>query len=70
MTQEEQLVLNFLEASPESWFARREIARRAVKRRVYEEDRNWADNALSSLVAQRIVEQDANGLFRIRRRSS
>jgi hypothetical protein len=66
MTQEENIVLNFLKSSPEIFFARREIARRAVKRKIYEEDRNWSDLALASLVAMRIVEQNDAGLYRIK----
>jgi hypothetical protein len=61
MTQEESLVLSFLQERPESAFSRGEIARRAAKRKVYEADPHWVDVPLASLVARRMVEVDING---------
>jgi hypothetical protein len=69
MTQEETLVMNFLKSSPETFFARREIARRAVKRNVFEENKNWADAALAALVAMKEIEQNESGLYRCKSRS-
>jgi hypothetical protein len=61
MTQEESLVVSFLQERPESAFSRGEIARRAVKRRVYEADPHWVDVPLASLVARKLVDVDKNG---------
>ena len=66
MTDEEQLVLNFLKATPEAYYTRREIARRAVKRRVYDDNPHWPDAALSSLLARHIIEQNENDLYRMK----
>lgn len=66
MTDEEQQIVNYLQTSPESFFGRREIARRAVRRRVFEENPNWADTPLNNLLLQNIIEQDANGLYRLK----
>ena len=67
MTDEEQLVVNFLKTSPETFHARREIARRAVKRRVFEENPHWPDAALSSLLARNVIEQNASELYRMKK---
>ena len=65
MTQEESLVMSFLQERPESAFSRGEIARKAVKRAVYEADRHWVDAPLASLVAQGLVEVDETGNYQI-----
>jgi len=65
MTEEENCILNFLQSSPQTFFARKEIARKAVRRQVYEEDQNWANAPLASLLAQRKVEQNDSGQYRI-----
>ena len=57
--------MNFLKGSPDSFVARREIARKALKRKVFEENPHWADAPLASLVDQRLVEQDDSGHYRI-----
>ncbi len=67
MTEEEHAIVTFLGASPETFFARKEIARKAVKRRLYEENPHWLDGPLVSLVLQRLVEQNDAGLYRIKR---
>ena len=67
MTSEETAIMNFLKGSPDTCVARREIARKALKRRVFEEDPHWVDAPLASLVYQRLVEQDANGHYRIQK---
>ena len=61
MTQEELLVLSFLQERPESAFSRGEIARRTGKRKVFEADPHWVDVPLASLVARGQVEVDKNG---------
>jgi hypothetical protein len=67
MTYEETAIIDFLKGAPDSFVARREIARKALKRAVFEENPHWADAALSSLVDQAAVEQDDSGHYRIKR---
>ncbi len=67
MNEEEIIVLNFLRTSPETYFGRREIARRAVRRKVYEENPHWADAALVALVDNALIEQDENCLYRLKK---
>ncbi len=67
MTEDEYSIINFLKQSPDNLFTRREIARKAVKRNVFEENNHWADAPLAALVARREVEQDDAGLYRVRR---
>lgn len=57
--------MNLLRGSPETYMARREIARKALKRTVFEENPHWADAPLSSLVDQRLLEQNESGHYRI-----
>jgi hypothetical protein len=66
MTSEEQTILNFLGCNPQTYFARKEIARRAVKRSVYEENQHWADAPLASLLLRGAVEQNNEGQYRIK----
>jgi len=65
MTTEEQSIIDFLQSCPKSFFGRREIARKAVRRDVFEENQNWANAPLTSLVSQRKVEQNDSGHYRI-----
>jgi hypothetical protein len=67
MTDEEQQIITFLNSSPETYFARREIARRAVRRQVYEENQHWVDAPLSALVMKGIVEKNDSGQYRARK---
>jgi len=67
MTYEEMAIMTFLRGGPEAYFARREIARKALKRSVFEEDPHWADAPLVSLVDQDLVEQNESGQYRIKR---
>jgi hypothetical protein len=64
MTYEELAIINFLKGSPDSFVARREIARKALKRTIFEENPHWADAPLASLVDQRLVEQNESGHYR------
>jgi uncharacterized membrane protein len=68
MTWEETTVLNFLGETPETWFSRREIARKAIHRRTYEEDPNWAVGAIASLSSRGLVEENAAGNFKFKKR--
>jgi hypothetical protein len=67
MTDEEQQIVTFLNSSPETYFARKEIARRAVRREVYEENQHWVDAPLSSLVMQGIIEKNDSGQYRVKK---
>ena len=47
MTDEEQKIIEFLKGSPDSFFGRREIARKAVKRNLFEENPRWVESPLT-----------------------
>jgi len=65
MTAPEREIIQFLKLSPETFFNRKEISRKARTRSEYEEDPHWAAAPLSSLVAQKYLEQDDNGRYRL-----
>ena len=67
MTEAELIILNFLQSSPETFFARKEIARRAVRRQEYEENPHWADAALAGLLLKSVIEQNDSGLYRLKK---
>ncbi len=67
MTHEECLILDFLRANAQSAFPRKEIARRAVKRTIYEANPHWVDIPLQALVAKGFVEVDESGFYRIKK---
>jgi hypothetical protein len=63
----ENRVLDFLSGNPETFFNRKEIARKAVKRREYEEDPNWSQAALPALVERDLIEQNDSGHYRFKK---
>ena len=67
MSYEEFAIMSFLKGSPDGYVARREIARKALKRTVFEENPHWADAPLASLVDQGLVEQDESGHYKIKK---
>ena len=67
MTYEETAIMNLLKGSPDVYVARRELARKALKRTVFEENPHWVDAPLASLVHQRLVEQNESGHYRIQK---
>ena len=67
MTYEETAIVEFLKGSPESFAARREIARKALKRKVFEENPHWVDAPLASLLARKLIEQNDSAQYRITR---
>jgi hypothetical protein len=69
MNDEETTILNFLRGSPETWFARREIARRAGRRSLFEENPHWADDSLNALAAQGVVEINDSGHYKFKKSS-
>ena len=69
MSDEEYAIWLYLSGNPESAFSRREIARRAVKRVVFEENPRWVDEPLNALVARSVVEVNEDGHYHIKRGS-
>ena len=67
MTYEETAILMLLRGSPDAYLARREIARKALKRAVFEENPHWADAPLASLVEQELIEQNESGHYKIKK---
>jgi hypothetical protein len=67
MTEAEFTIVNFLQTSPETYFARKEIARRAVRRQLYEENPHWGDAALAGLLLKGVIEQNQSGLYRLKK---
>lgn len=65
MTDEEQFIINFLQGSPDTFFARKEIARKAVKRTLYELNPRWVEAPLASLVEREVVEINDSGYYRL-----
>lgn len=66
VTGEQQIILAFPKQNPGTAFSRREIARKALRRRVYDEENpNWADVALSALVAKALVIIDQVSCYRL-----
>jgi hypothetical protein len=68
MTHEEYVILQYLRASPESLFTRKEISRKAVRRTVFDENPRWAETPLTSLVGQGLIEVDENGYYRLKKK--
>jgi DNA-binding response OmpR family regulator len=69
MHYEEERVLSFLKEYPETAFSRREIARKAVKRREFEADPEWANVAISNLLDRKEIEEDKAGCYRLNPKS-
>ena len=67
MNYEETAILNFLKGSPDNYVARREIARKALKRTIFEENPHWADAPLAGLVDQGEVVQNDSGHYKIKK---
>jgi hypothetical protein len=69
VTYEEIAIMNFLRGAPDVFMGRREIARKAQKRTIFEETPHWADAPLSGLVDQGVLEQSDSGHYRIKKQS-
>ena len=67
MTHDEMVIIDFLSGSPDTFFSRKEISRRAAKRADYEASPRWADPALASLVGRGVLETDDRGCFRLKK---
>ncbi len=59
--------MNFLKGSPDCFVARREIARKALKRSTFDENPHWADAPLASLMDQHLLEQNESGHYKIKK---
>lgn len=66
MSAEEQNVLDYIKGSPDSYYGRKEIARKAVRRPEFEENPRWADAPLISLVDHDIIEMNDSGCYRVK----
>lgn len=66
MTEHSQCILEFLRANPETFFNRKEIARKAVHKSEYEENPHWATASLAGLVNEGHVEMNDSGHYRIK----
>ncbi len=58
-------IVDFLRSNPETWFSRKEIARKAIGRDGFEENQHWIDVPLAALVGKKAVEQNDFGLYRL-----
>ena len=67
MNDEELTILCFLRICPETYYSRREVARKSVRRKVFNENPQWADVPLASLVGKRLIERNENGLYRMKK---
>lgn len=65
MTTMEAEIISFLKQYPDSFFARKEIARKARHRSEYEADPHWAAAPLNSLVIQGQIVQNESGLYKL-----
>jgi hypothetical protein len=70
MTYEELAIMNFLRGCGDAFVARREIARKALKRQIFEENPHWADAPLGGLIDQGLLEQNDSGHYRVKRYES
>lgn len=66
MTTVESEIMTFLNQFPETWFARKEVARKARGRHEFEADPNWATVPLNSLVTQGQIIQNESGLYKVK----
>lgn len=64
MNEDEALILTFLRSNPESAFGRKEIARKAASRTIYEETPRWADAPLNALADKKLIVVDDSGHYR------
>jgi hypothetical protein len=65
MSTDEFEIIAFLKQYPDSFFARKEISRKARGRDDYEANPHWAAAPLASLVLQGQVVQNDNGHYKL-----
>jgi hypothetical protein len=61
----EMEIIQYLKLNPEAYHNRKEICRRARSRSDFEENPHWATAPLASLVAQKYVEMNESGHYRL-----
>jgi hypothetical protein len=66
MNDEQVIIINYLKTSPDAWFGKKEIARRAVKRRTFDDNPRWADEPIAELVSQKVIEENKDGQVRLK----
>ncbi len=67
MTTEETAIICFLNGSPDAYVSRKEIARKAINRMVFEKNPHWVDAPLASLLERHVIERDEDGRYRIKK---
>ncbi len=65
MTTEEMEILQFLKQTPDTYYARKEICRKARSRDDYEANPHWAAAPLNNLVALGHVVQNPSGHYKL-----
>ena len=65
MSEAEGIILEFLKAYPDTGFARKEIARKATHRSVYEENPHWVDAPLHGLLQKKLIALSDNGHYHL-----
>jgi hypothetical protein len=68
MDADEKEICNYLKASPGLFVSGREIARRAGGKWRFRDNPNWSPPLLLRLVEQGILESDASGYYRLRKK--
>ncbi|MFM2295682.1 MAG: hypothetical protein RLZZ350_2095 [Verrucomicrobiota bacterium] len=58
-------IIEYLKGNPETFFSRKEIAKRACHRSVFDEDPQWCVQPLHLLVERGEVEKSDSGHYRI-----
>ncbi|HEY6166784.1 MAG TPA: hypothetical protein VI454_02005 [Verrucomicrobiae bacterium] len=61
---EEQLIINFLKASPKTYYSATEIARKAGDRQMYEVNPRWAAPLLGRMLEKELIDSDDQGHYR------
>jgi hypothetical protein len=70
MDSDETEICNYLKGWPGQFVSGREIARRAAGKWRYRKDPHWAIPVLVRLVEMRILEADASGYYRLRKKEA
>jgi len=65
MTDVEMEIVSFLKLNRDTFFARKEISRKARRKQEYEEDPHWAAAPLNTLVMQGVVVQNDSGHYKL-----
>ena len=66
MTAEDKAIMDYLKTCPRTFISGREIARKALGKAQFEEDRYWAVPLLAAMVTKNWLETDGAGCYRIK----